>query len=303
MTQNLTVHVTEDGARIDRHLAAQLPELSRSLIHKLLRAQRVWVNGAEVKPSYQVQAGDVITLEVPQPEQPVATPEDIALNIVFENADLLVVDKPAGMVVHPSPGHYSGTLVNAVLAHCPDLPGIGGELRPGIVHRLDKDTSGLIIVAKNDASYAHLQRQFKERQVHKLYVALVEGIINTSRGIIDAAVGRDPSQRKKMAVVQRGGRDARTEFVVRERFALHTLVDAMPLTGRTHQIRIHFASIGHPLVGDSVYGFRKQRLALRRHFLHAAQLEFILPGTSETLTLRSELPVELQAVLDELRAG
>jgi 23S rRNA pseudouridine1911/1915/1917 synthase len=289
------------GTRIDKYIAEKVPQLSRSFVQKLLRDGQVTVNGQVPKASYRVEVGDMLQVRVPPPVLSEARAEDIPLDVVFEDTDIIVVDKPAGMVVHPAHGHRSGTLVNALLAHCPDLAGIGGELRPGIVHRLDKDTSGLIVVAKNDAAHRHLQRQFRQRLVDKTYLGLAEGRLASASGVIDGPIGRDPRHRKRMAVVARGGREARTEFSVVEYFAQHTLLEVKPVTGRTHQIRIHLASIGHPLVGDRVYGYRKQRLPLRRHFLHAASLAFALPGHAERLAFRADLPEDLAQVLDALR--
>jgi 23S rRNA pseudouridine1911/1915/1917 synthase len=302
MEEAIEIRVEQGGTRVDKHIAEKVPQLSRSFVQKLLQEGCVTVNGQVPKASYRVEVGDLVLVRVPPPEPVEARAELIPLNIIFEDADIIVVDKPAGMVVHPAHGHRSGTLVNAVLAHCPDLAPVGGELRPGIVHRLDKDTSGLIVVAKNDAAHQHMQRQFKQRLVEKTYLALTEGQLPSAQGAIDAPIGRDPRHRKRMAVVVRGGREARTEYTVREYFPEHTLVTVRPVTGRTHQIRIHLASIGHPLVGDRVYGKRKQRLLPNRHFLHAASLAFTLPGTTEQRTFRSDLPDDLAAVLDMLRA-
>lgn len=301
MERVIELRVEQGGPRVDKYIAQEVPDLSRSFVKKLLDEGQVTVDGKVPKASYKVEAGDVIVVRVPPPEPTEVRAEDIPLRITYEDADIVVVDKPAGMVVHPAHGHRSGTLVNALLAHCTDLSGIDGELRPGIVHRLDKDTSGLLLVAKNDMAHRHLQRQFKQRLVHKIYLALTEGLLPTPRGVIDAPIGRDPQQRKRMAVLPRGGREARTEYRVLEHLTQHTLVEAEPVTGRTHQIRIHFASIGHPLAGDRVYGFRKQRLPLRRQFLHAARIAFTLPSSGEPVEFTSELPDDLAAVLDDLR--
>ncbi len=298
-TVNLTVDVS--GQRIDRYLAAALPDLSRSFVRKLLEGGLVTVSGIVPKPSYRLAAGDCIEVQLLPPAPVDLQPESIPLSIVYEDQDLLVVNKPAGLVVHPSHGHPTGTLVNAVLAHCPDLLGVGGEVRPGIVHRLDKDTSGLLLVAKNDLAFRHLQRQFKDREVHKVYLALVEGLLPLPRGIIDAPVGRDPRDRKRMAVTARGGREARTQYRVLEYFEQHSLVEAEPVTGRTHQIRVHLASLGHPVVGDSLYGFRRQRWLIGRHFLHAARISFTLPSSGQSVHFSAPLPPELDAVLTVLR--
>ncbi len=308
MEQVIELRVSESGQRLDKYVAQMAPDLSRSRVQKLIEEGLITVNGGMAKPSYRVEVGDLVVTRIPPPESLEVRPEPIPLDIVYEDEDIIVVNKPAGMVVHPAYGHRTGTLVNAVLAHCPDLAGVGDDLRPGIVHRLDKDTSGLIIVAKNDSARRHLQRQFKRREVHKVYVALLEGCLEPGRGGIDAPLGRDKTRRKRMAGVE-GGREARTEYRVIEYFGdagtrsrPYTLVEAEPKTGRTHQVRVHFASIGHPLAGDPVYGFRKQRLSgLRRQFLHAQTLGFRLPGSDEHIELAAELPDDLRAVLEELR--
>jgi len=304
MERLLRLLVQQSDLRVDRYVAQEAPDLSRSLVQKLLQEGRVTVGGQVPKASYRVQAGDEIIVHVPPPESTEVRAEAIPLSVVYEDSNIVVVDKPAGMVVHPAHGHHSGTLVNALLAHCPDLTGIGGEIRPGIVHRLDKDTSGLLIVAKNDEAYHHLQSQFQARLVHKTYLALVEGVPDAAHGIIDAPIGRDPQHRQRMAIVtqpSRRGREARTEYRIVEYFPQHALVEAEPVTGRTHQIRIHLAFIGHPIVGDRVYGFRKQRLALSRQFLHAARIAFTLPGSGQPIELASPLPADLEAVLQGLR--
>jgi 23S rRNA pseudouridine1911/1915/1917 synthase len=300
MEQVIHLDVTEAGERVDKYIAERLPDLSRSLVQRLIREGRVTVNGAETKASYRVEGDDEIIVRVPPPEATELVPEPIPLDVVYEDEDLIVIHKPAGLVVHPSHGHRKSTLVNAILAHCPDLVGINSTLRPGIVHRLDKDTSGLIIVAKNDAAQQSLLRQFKRREVSKTYLALVEGRLEPERGLIEAPVGRDPHHRKRMAVVARGGREARTEYRVLETLADHTLVEVYPLTGRTHQVRVHFASLGHPLVGDPVYGFRRQRLGLGRQFLHAWKLGFHLPSSGRPIELTAELPQDLRRVLEQL---
>lgn len=301
MTRVIELRVDQGGTRLDKYIAQRIAGLSRSRVQRLLEQRLVTIRGRVPKASYEVEVGDLITVRVPPPEPLVARPETIPLQITYEDADIIVVDKPAGMVVHPAHGHQSGTLVNALLAYCPDLAGIGGKLRPGIVHRLDKDTSGLIVVAKNDAAHSHLQRQFKQRRVEKTYLALTEGRLPAAHGVIDAPIGRDPRHRKRMAVVPDGGREAQTEYAVREFLADHSYVEARPITGRTHQIRVHFAAIGHPLVGDRVYGYRKQGLPVSRHFLHAAKLAFSLPSSSERAEFVSGLPSDLAAVLESLR--
>ena len=300
-----TVHeliVQTGGQRIDSWVAEALPHLSRSYVRKLIDVGLVTVRAHAVKPSLKVQVGDIVRVDEPEPEPLTLTAEAIPLPVVFENADLLVVDKPAGMVVHPAQGHASGTLVNAVLAHCDDLGTINGVIRPGIVHRLDKDTSGLLIVAKNDQALRDLQSQFKARTVHKTYIALVEGVLEAASGIIDAPIGRDSRHRQRMAVIPGGERTAQTNYRVREYFPRHTLVEAEPVTGRTHQIRVHLAFIGHPVVGDPVYGHRHKSLPLDRQFLHAAKVRFALPGSGEQVEFESPLPDDLQAILQQLRS-
>lgn len=301
MERLIELRVEESGLRLDRYVAQTVPDLSRSLVQKLLERGLITVAGQVPKASYRVQLGDQVLVRVPAAEPAEVNAEAIPLTIVYEDADVIVVDKRAGMVVHPAHGHRSGTLVNALLAHCPDLAGIGGELRPGIVHRLDKDTSGLIIIAKNDSAHRKLQEQFKTRSIHKTYVALVEGLLAVPHGIVDAPIGRDPQHRQRMAVLSRGGREARTVYCAQEYFAQHTLVEAEPVTGRTHQIRVHFSFIGHPVAGDRVYGFRKQTLPLARHFLHAARITFALPTSGRQVEFVSPLPSDLAMVLRLLR--
>jgi 23S rRNA pseudouridine1911/1915/1917 synthase len=253
------------------------------------------------KPAFRLEAPAALQVRVPPPAPSSHKPEAIPLDIVFENNDLLVINKPAGLVVHPAAGHFDGTLVNAVLAHAPDLEGVGDEQRPGIVHRLDKDTSGLIVVAKNDAAHRDLQRQFKDRAVEKVYLALLDGHLPTATGRIEAAIGRDPRQRKQMAVVALSqGRAAITEYQVRTVFENHSLVEARLLTGRTHQLRLHFAYLKCPIVGDTIYGRRTPTLPIKRQFLHAARLGFDLPGSGERVTFEAPLPDDLARVLAQL---
>lgn len=288
--------------RLDVFLTEQMPNLSRSRIQNLIRDGRVLVNGSvPFKTGQMLEGGEEIRLTEPDAEPSTLRAEDIPLNIVFENDDLLIIDKPAGMVVHPAVGHASGTLANAALFHDPDLEGVGGEKRPGIVHRLDKDTSGLIVVAKNDSAHQWLQDQFKERTVSKTYLALVDGHPPTPSGRIEAPIGRDPSHRQKMAVTPESrGRPSVTEYFTRETFPAHTLLEAHPLTGRTHQIRVHLAFIGCPVAGDSVYGRKKITLPLTRQFLHAFRLKICLPGETQPRIFEAPLPAELQTCLDSL---
>jgi 23S rRNA pseudouridine1911/1915/1917 synthase len=263
----------------------------------------VSVNNVAAKKSGQlIENGFEIQVRIPPPAPSGLIAEDIPLNIIFENDDLIVVNKPAGMVVHPAAGHASGTLVNAVLGYDPDLEGIGGEERPGLVHRLDKETSGLIVLAKNEQAHNWLQDQFRLRTVEKTYLALVDGKPPTPSGRVEAAIGRDQSHRKKMAIVsEKKGRQAVSEYKTLESFKNHTLLEFHPLTGRTHQIRLHCQFLGCPIVGDSVYGKKSITVDINRHFLHAYKLKIILPNENQPRTFEADLPDELQKVLDEVR--
>ena len=299
-TSALLFTVESGDERLDKAIASHTPDVSRALVQRLIKDGAVTVNGRPSKPSYHTQAGDEIVVHIPIELPDQVLPEDIPLDIIHEDDVLLVIDKPAGMVVHPGAGHTSGTLVNAVLAHCPQVADVGGADRAGVVHRLDKDTSGLILVAKDEATRTALQRQFKRRQVAKTYLALVEDQVQPSEGIIEASIGRDKRQRKKMAVT-RSGREARTTYRAIEYFADHTLLEVHPHTGRTHQVRVHLAWLGYPIVGDTVYGHRRQRLLKSRHFLHAARLRFTHPTTGEEVEFEAPLPQKLANVLDQLR--
>jgi 23S rRNA pseudouridine1911/1915/1917 synthase len=317
----ITRLVTVGGERLDKWLVGQLPEHSRAEIQRWIADDLVTARHRPLKASYRVAVGDEVTVVIPPVEAYAVEAEAIPLEIVFEDVDLLVINKPAGMVVHPAAGNWHGTLVNAVLHHCPDLEGVGGAHRPGIVHRLDKDTSGLILVAKNDAAHRALQAQFKARTVHKTYLALVHGWLRSEhgaeRGEINAPVGRDPHNRQRMAVVSLAqGRAAVTQYEIRQYLeqatgnsrgsgaadGRYTLVACHPLTGRTHQIRVHLAHIHHPIVGDALYGGgRRASLACPRQFLHAERIRFILPATGQGVEFAAPLPADLQAVLDGLR--
>lgn len=290
-------------SRLDVYLSSQLPHLSRSRVQQLIRNQHVRVNGEfPEKTGMRLEGGEKILVVEPEVKAASLDAENIPLNVVFENGDLLIINKPAGMVVHPAVGHASGTLANAALWHDPELEGVGGERRPGIVHRLDKDTSGLIVVAKNDAAHQWLQGQFKERTVSKTYLALVDGHPPTPAGRIEAPIGRDPSHRQKMAVTpENRGRASTTEYFTRQTFPAYTLLEAHPLTGRTHQIRVHLAFIGCPVAGDTIYGRKKVSLPLYRQFLHAFRLTIRLPGEAQSRTFEANLPDDLQACLDELQ--
>ena len=288
--------------RLDHFLVERLPEFSRSRLQGLIKDGFVTVDSVPAKKSGQLlEPGAQVVVRIPPPVPTGLVGEDIPLDIIFENNDLLVVNKPAGMVVHPAAGHETGTLVHAVLGYNPDLEGIGGEERPGVVHRLDKETSGLILLAKNERAHRWLQDQFRLRKVEKIYLALVDGAPPTPSGRVEAPIGRDPSHRKKMAIMPPGkGREAVSEYVTLEAFKEHTLLEFHPFTGRTHQIRLHCMFLGCPIVGDKVYGHRKQSIALDRHFLHASRLKIVLPGEKQARQFEASLPNELQKVLDSL---
>jgi 23S rRNA pseudouridine1911/1915/1917 synthase len=293
----------EQASRIDKFLVTCLPDFSRARLQSLIEDGFVLVNGKPAKKSGQtIDVGSRVEVRIPPAAPANVVGEDIPLDIIFENEDLIVINKAAGMVVHPAAGHSSGTLVNAVLGYDPDIEGIGGEERPGLVHRLDKDTSGLIVLAKNDKAHRWLQDQFRERKVEKTYLALVDGKPPTPSGRVEASIGRDPSHRKKMAILRVGkGREAVSEYKTLESFRHHTLLEFRPHTGRTHQIRLHCELLGCPIVGDEVYGKKKPTIALGRHFLHALRLKIILPGEKEPKLFEAGLPEELEAVLNTLR--
>jgi 23S rRNA pseudouridine1911/1915/1917 synthase len=293
----------EAPERLDKFLVEQLEEFSRARIQGLIAAGFVDVNGRAAKKAGQpLENGTQVTVRIPPPVPADLVAEDIPLDIVFEDDDLLVVNKPAGMVVHPAAGHANGTLVNAVLGYDPEIEGIGGEERPGVVHRLDKETSGLILLAKNERAHRWLQDQFRLRKVDKTYLALVDGKPPTPTGRVEAHIGRDPSHRKKMAIVPESrGREAVSEYKTLESFKEHALLEFHPLTGRTHQIRLHCAFLGCPIVGDEIYGRKKPSVPLERHFLHAYRLKIILPGEVEPKFFEAPLPQELQQVLTLLR--
>lgn len=289
--------------RLDKFLTENLPEFSRSRIQGLIADGFVEVDGRAAKKAGQtLETGSTLTVRIPPPVPTDLIPEDIPLNIVFENDELLVVNKPAGMVVHPAVGHASGTLVNAVLGYDPDIEGIGGEERPGVVHRLDKDTSGLILLAKNERAHRWLQDQFRLRQVEKTYLALVDGKPPTPSGRVEVHIGRDPKSRKRLAVVSAAkGREAISEYKTLERFKHHALLEFHPLTGRTHQIRLHCAFLKCPIAGDAVYGRKSPSVEINRHFLHASRLKIILPNEEAARTFEAPLPDELAALLELLR--
>jgi 23S rRNA pseudouridine1911/1915/1917 synthase len=287
-----------DGERLDVFVARRVPALTRSRVQRLIADGAIEVDGERAKAGLRLAPGDRVSVVVPPPAPSHAEPEAIPLDVIFEDADVLAVNKPPRMTVHPAAGHTAGTLVNAILAHCDDLSGIGGVMRPGIVHRLDRDTSGIILVAKNDAAHNALARQLKDRTIEKVYVALVEGTPKPAEGAIDAPIARDRAQRQRMAVVS-GGREAVTAYRVVERFRGFSLLEARPKTGRTHQIRVHLAAIGHPIVGDRVYG--KRSPFVDRQFLHALRISFDHPRTATRMTLEAPLTPDLAAALVKLR--
>lgn len=290
------------GERADAALARLAPELTRSAAQRLLEEGRVLREGRPLRKNDKLQAGDVLALDLPEPQPVALEPEDIPLDIVYEDNDLLVINKPKGLVVHPAAGHWSGTLVNALLYHCRDsLSGINGELRPGIVHRIDKDTSGLLIVAKNDFAHQALAAQLQDHTLARTYVCLVVGGVREDSGVIDAPIGRHPTDRKKMAVTEKNSRHAVTYWRVLERFPGYTLLECRLETGRTHQIRVHMAYRNHPIVGDTVYGRPKPELGQDSQCLHARALTFRHPRTGETMTLTCPLPDYFTRLLEALR--
>lgn len=296
-------HIEEDmeGLRIDKCISTALDSLSRSYIQKIIKEEAVKVNGSPVKSSYKVKISDEITLSVPDAVEPDILPEDIPLDILYEDADVIVVNKPKGMVVHPAAGHYSGTLVNALLYHCHDsLSGINGYLRPGIVHRIDKDTTGSLIVCKTDAAHKAIARQLKKHSVTRCYRAICHGVLPKDKGTIDRPIGRSPADRKKMTVLTEGGKRAVTHYEVLQRFDKYTYIECTLETGRTHQIRVHMASIGHPILGDPLYSQMNSPFKLEGQTLHAKTLGFIQPRTKEYIEVDAPLPQYFQHLLEIL---
>ena len=289
MTQ--TVSCEASGVRLDAYLSEALPELSRSFIAGLIDSGKVTLRGKALKKSYKTSAGDEFELQIPEPESVELTAEDIPLDVVYEDGDVIVINKPKGMVVHPAPGHSGGTLVNALLSRCGEsLSGINGVIRPGIVHRIDKDTSGLLIAAKNDAAHKFLAEQLKDHSLSRVYEAIVVGNLREDAGTVNAPIGRHPSDRKKQAVTEKNSREAITHWEVVARYPGYTHVRLRLETGRTHQIRVHMAYIGHPVLGDTVYGSKKPWTGLEGQCLHAKKLRFIHPSTKEPVELECPLP-------------
>ncbi len=292
--------VEEENIRLDSYIARKYKDLSRTMIQKLIENGEILVNGQKKKMSYKVNINDEISINIPEPEKTDLKPQDIPLDIVYEDNDIIVVNKPKGMVVHPANGNPDGTLVNAIMAISKNsLSGIGGKIRPGIVHRLDKDTSGIIIVAKNDKAHINLSKQIKDREVKKIYIALVKGAVNENEATIDMPIGRSTKDRKKMAV-RKDGKQAITHFKVLKRYLNYTLLEVKIDTGRTHQIRVHMAEIGHPVVGDIVYSKGKNEFGVVGQMLHAKSLDFTHPTTGKKMHLEAELPQYFKEVIEKL---
>jgi 23S rRNA pseudouridine1911/1915/1917 synthase len=302
LSQEFVVAPEDAGVRIDRYLSDQCQDISRSYLQKLLKEQSVLVEEKPVKSNYKVNTGDRISLTLPEIREPEIVPEDIPLDIVYEDKDIILINKPKGMVVHPAAGHYSGTLVNGLMSHCrSELSGINGVMRPGIVHRIDMDTTGVLIVCKNDMAHNSISEQLKDHSITRRYAAIVHGVLKDDEGTINAPIGRHPIDRKKMSINEKNGRDAITHYRVLERFRQYTYIECQLETGRTHQIRVHMASTGHPLLGDSVYGPAKCPFRLNGQTLHAGVLGIIHPRTGEYMEFTAPLPDYFEELLRKLR--
>lgn len=300
--ETVTAEAEDAGTRADVFLAAKLG-VSRSNMQKLLEDGRVKRGEKIIKANYKVRAGEMFVVDIPEPEPIDAVPENIPLDIIYEDDDVVVLNKARGMVVHPAPGNYTGTLVNALLYHCSNLSGINSAIRPGIVHRLDKDTSGIMIVAKNDAAHISLSQQIQSKTAVRTYLAVVRGNIKTDSGTIETQIARDKTDRKKMAVVKEGGRDAITDYEVLERFGKYTLVRCKLRTGRTHQIRVHMEYLGYPLVGDPKYSPMKTPFGIKGQALHSHTLEFTHPRTGERMKFEAPLPEDMHKIITRLHNG
>lgn len=301
MIHEIDVLESQSGIRIDKFLSDELPEMSRSYIQKLIKEDQVTVNGKIVKANYKLSADDFVVVCQPELKEPDILAEDIPLDILYEDEDFLVINKPKGMVVHPSAGHYSGTLVNALMYYCKDdLSGINGVMRPGIVHRIDMDTTGSLLVCKNDFSHQHIAQQLKEHSIRRVYHAIVHGVIEEEDGTVDAPIGRHPIERKKMSINYKNGKEAVTHYKVIQRFKNYTYIQCQLETGRTHQIRVHMASIKHPLLGDQVYGPQKNPFKLQGQTLHAKIIGITHPRTNEYIEADAPLPEYFQELLKKL---
>ncbi len=291
----------EDNERLDYYLSTELDEISRTYIQKLIKEKFVLVNDGVKKPSYLVKEGDVLKVNLPEPKKLELIPEDIPLDIVYEDDDVVVINKPQNLVVHPAPGNYTGTLVNALLYHIDSLSSINGVIRPGIVHRLDKDTSGLLIVAKNDFAHKELSNQLKDRKIHREYIALINGVLKNDEGTINLPIGRDPKNRLKMAVIYTNSKEAITNYWVLNRFSSYTLVKVKLETGRTHQIRVHFSHLKHSIVGDPLYSSGKNEFGLDKQLLHARRLGFIHPRSGEYMEFECDIPEGFNGIINKLK--
>lgn len=298
---NYTIEEQHVGKRLDAFVSENIEGQSRSYIQKLIEQEAIQVNGKSTKSNYKLRLRDQIEVNIPDPIPLEVKAEEINLNIVYEDEDVIVINKPQGMVVHPAHGNYTGTIVNALLSHCDNLSGINGVMRPGIVHRIDKDTSGVIVIAKNNEAHVSLSEQLKEHSITRCYNALVEGRVKNDQGTIETLIGRNPKDRKEMAVVTRNGKKAVTHYTVLETFENHTLIEARLETGRTHQIRVHMSYIGHPIVGDPVYGYKKQRFDTKGQLLHARILGFVHPRTGQYMEFEAPLPEYFIDILNKIR--
>ena len=294
----LILEADESGKRLDAYLAENT-ELTRTRIQQLIKEENIKVNDKKTKSSYKIETGDTIEVFIPEKKEIDLVPQNISINILYEDNDIAVINKKAGLVIHPSHGHESGTLVNAIMFHIKDLSGINGEIRPGIVHRLDKDTSGLVIIAKNDKAHNRLSEMFKNKEINKTYLAIVKGSLGRDKGSLETQMGRDPKDRKKMSVLKTGGKTAITNYEVLDKNDKFSLVRVNIETGRTHQIRVHMKYLGYPILGDSVYG--KESKSVKRQMLHAYKLEFLHPVTGKEMIIKSEIPKDFSEVLEKIK--